>query len=126
MTDTELRIQLRQLLVNRFDDGELRTLCFDLGVGYDNLPGSGKADKARELVSYMERREGLAELVRVGRHARPDAPWPENETDQPKSETGQSAGRPAIAAGRDVNNSGTMILGNIQGNVTIGRTAGNR
>ena len=31
MIDTQLLTQLRQLLVNRFSDGELRTLYFDLG-----------------------------------------------------------------------------------------------
>ncbi len=32
MTDTASLIQLRQILAERFSDGELRTLCFDLGV----------------------------------------------------------------------------------------------
>ena len=67
MADIELLTQLRQLLSKRFSDGELRTLCFDLGVAYEDLPGSGKADKARELVDYMDRHERLADLVRVGR-----------------------------------------------------------
>lgn len=77
MADTEQLAQLRQLLANRFSDGELRDLCFDLGVDYEGLPGAGKADKARELVAYMERRGQLTDLVRVGRHSRPDVPWPE-------------------------------------------------
>jgi S1-C subfamily serine protease len=67
--------KLRQILVNRFDEGELRTLCFDLGVDYDSLPGAGKADKAREVVAYLERREQLYELVKVGRQHRSDIPW---------------------------------------------------
>jgi len=33
-----------------FDAEELRTLCADLCVDYDNLQGEGKAAKARELV----------------------------------------------------------------------------
>ena len=45
--------RLRQILSYRFDVGELQTLCFELGVDYDDLPGSGKADKARELVEYQ-------------------------------------------------------------------------
>ena len=39
---------LRQLLATRFDQSELRTLCFDLGIEYDDLVGASKADKARE------------------------------------------------------------------------------
>ena len=77
MADTELLTHLRQLLVKRFSDGEIRTLCFDLGVEYDDLPGSGKADKARELVDCMDRHERLPDLVRVGRQSRPDVSWPE-------------------------------------------------
>ena len=121
MGDTELRTQLRQLLVKRFNEGELRTLCFDLGVDYDDLPGLGRADKARELVDYMERHESLSELVRVGQQSRPDAPWPVINADRLQSS--QSTGGPAIRAGRDVNIPGTVIIGGIQGNVTIGRSS---
>ena len=67
-------------LAKHFSDGELRTLCFDLGVDYDDLPGSGKADKARDLVAYMERRMRLADLLRVARQSRPNVLWPELAT----------------------------------------------
>ena len=77
MADIELLTQLRQLLVKRFSDGELRILCFDLGVEYEDLPCAGKTDKARELVDYMDRYDRLADLVRVGRGSRPDVPWPD-------------------------------------------------
>jgi hypothetical protein len=69
--------QLRQVLTTRFDAGELRTLCFDLGVDYDDLPGAGKASRARELVGYLARRDRIADLIRVGKRLRPDIPWPE-------------------------------------------------
>jgi hypothetical protein len=57
------RIQLRQTLVNRFDLEELRTLCDDLDIDFDNLRGEGKAGKARELVLFMRRRDRLDELA---------------------------------------------------------------
>jgi len=69
------QIKLRQILTERFDEGELRTLCFDLGVDYDGLPGRGKAEKARDIVAYLERREQLQELVEVGRQHRSDISW---------------------------------------------------
>ncbi|MDQ1301718.1 MAG: hypothetical protein QG637_1640 [Chloroflexota bacterium] len=127
MTAVRLRTQLRQLLDERFSDGELRTLCCDLDVDYDDLPGSGKADKARELVSYMARRGSLSKLVRVGQQSRPDAPWPaiEAERAQPSQPTSVKTTTPAIQARRDINNSGTIIVGNIQGNVIMGRPGGN-
>ena len=71
-------ITLRQILTQRFDDGGLRTLCFDLGVDYDSLPGQGKADKARELVAYFDRRRQIYRLIEVGTQQRPDIDWGEN------------------------------------------------
>jgi adenylate cyclase len=68
-------IWLRRIITSRFNDGELRTLCFDLGVAYDDLPGEGKADKARELIAYLERRERIPELISVGKELRPDISW---------------------------------------------------
>jgi hypothetical protein len=67
--------ELRQLLARRFSLGELRDLCFDLGVDYDDLPAEGKAEKARELVAYLERRERISELVEMLRERRPDVDW---------------------------------------------------
>ena len=53
----ELRVRLREILSDRFNESELRDLCFDLGISYENLPGSSKADRARELIVYCEQRE---------------------------------------------------------------------
>ena len=74
-TTLSYRTQLRQLLTTHFDEGELQTLCFDLGVDYESLPGVGKADKARELVEYLERRGRIKECVELGKQLRPDVPW---------------------------------------------------
>ncbi len=41
--------QLRQSLVESFDENELRDLCFDLRIDYESLPGDGKSARAREL-----------------------------------------------------------------------------
>jgi len=78
MTDDrqqEYLTQLRELLAVRFSAGELRTLCFDMGVDYDDLPGEGKADKARELVGFCERHDELVKLVETGKRLRPDVAW---------------------------------------------------
>jgi hypothetical protein len=42
---------LRLILSLHFDLEEFRTLCFDLGIDFDNLRGEGKEAKARELVA---------------------------------------------------------------------------
>ena len=67
--------KLRHELDRRFDEQELRSLCFDLSVDYDNLPGAGKVNKARELVAYLARRGRLSDLAKVGRRVRPDIDW---------------------------------------------------
>lgn len=67
--------RLRQLLAHHFDASELHTLCFDLGVDYDDLRGEGKSDKARELVAYLDRRGRLSELVALARRLRPNVAW---------------------------------------------------
>ena len=77
------RVELRKMIVACFNASELRTLCFDLGVEYDDLPGEGRADKARELVAYFERRGRIRELEEHCRRARPDvspAEWEETHS----------------------------------------------
>lgn len=64
-------VDLRRVLTRLFDEEELRTLCFDLGVDYDGLRGEGKAARARELVALAERTGRLAELEAAVRRERP-------------------------------------------------------
>jgi hypothetical protein len=70
-------IELLRLLTKRFNEGELRTLCFGLDIHYDNLPGESKTDKARELIEYLARREQTYKLIEVGKRQRDDVPWSE-------------------------------------------------
>jgi hypothetical protein len=62
-------------LVDAFDEEELRSLCFDLGVDYDSLPALGKAGKARELVALLERTGRLPELIALCTTLRPTKSW---------------------------------------------------
>ncbi|MCL5997651.1 MAG: tetratricopeptide repeat protein [Chloroflexi bacterium] len=56
---------------------ELKTLCFNLHVDYDELETSSlsKAAKARELILYLDRRERLEELVERCTVERPKGDW---------------------------------------------------
>ena len=65
--------KLRDCIVLHFDDGELRTLCFDLGINFDDLEGDALSDKARELVLYLNRIGRCDELVKYCREKRPNA-----------------------------------------------------
>lgn len=66
---------LRKVLNDSFNEDELRDLCFDLQIDYDSLPGSGKAAKARELVTYSERHGRYADLVRRVKELRQNVSW---------------------------------------------------
>lgn len=67
------RATLRRKLANYFSDDELRTLCFDLEIDYDNLGGEGKDGKTRELVVFCERTDRLLRLSEYAREIRPNA-----------------------------------------------------
>lgn len=64
---------LRQVLISRFDEEELRDLIFDLAIDYDSLSGAAKKDKARELISFCRRHGCLPELKQAVLERRPDA-----------------------------------------------------
>lgn len=63
--------QLRPFMAKYFNKSELRNVCVDLHVDYENLLGEGKGDKARELVLYLERRGRLDELIKICVQRRP-------------------------------------------------------
>jgi cellulose synthase operon protein C len=69
-SDLDVR-ELYGRLNKEFNLEELRELCFILGIEFDNISGSTKAAKARELVSYMQRRGLLDELAKAIQQLRP-------------------------------------------------------
>ena len=79
-----IKQRLVELLAARFDGQELQTLCFYLGVEYENLPAEGTAYKARELVRYLDRRDRLLECVETGKRLRPDIDWENVSPQAPK------------------------------------------
>jgi WD40 repeat protein len=63
---------LRNALAQAFDDGELRELCFTLGINYeDDLEAGNTAAKKRSLVALMQRQRRLLELTQHLMQARP-------------------------------------------------------
>ena len=69
------RTRLRLNLDKYFNESELQTLCFDMGVDYDGLGGENKSDKVRELVAYFQRRGTIRNLVAKCKVLRPNVPW---------------------------------------------------
>jgi len=64
--------ELHRLLDSHFNEGELRDLCFNLDVDFENLPGMGKKDRARELVLHCRRYALTEALLTELMEMRPD------------------------------------------------------
>lgn len=58
-----------------FNLDEVRQICFDLDVNYEELPAASLSGKCRELYLFMERRGDLGRLVAVCQTERPDENW---------------------------------------------------
>ena len=67
--------KLREQISTSFNISEIKDLCFDLGVEYENLSGATRADKTRELVKYCQRHGRLNELVKRCKEIRPNVSW---------------------------------------------------
>ncbi len=74
---------LRQNIIRYFSESELRDLCFDLEVDYENLPGQAKSDKVRELLLYLKRSGRIRELIAKCSQLRPNIPWDKSEVSRP-------------------------------------------
>lgn len=58
-----------------FNTEDLRTLCFELGINYDNLPAEALEGKQRELLLLLERNGRILELINLLRQKRPNFNW---------------------------------------------------
>jgi len=87
----EYLIEIHQLLTQNFNLEELETLCFNLGIDYENLGGSGKEAKARELLKYLQRRNRILDLESVIRESRPDIIWPQLKSGISSTEASDSS-----------------------------------
>ncbi len=74
--DRQKLTQLRKLLIRHFNLDELRVLCFDLGLEYEDLPGDTRTTKMHGLVEYLQRRGELPRLLDEITGLRPLVNWP--------------------------------------------------
>lgn len=66
---------LRQQLSDRFNLEELQTLCFDMSIKYEDLPGDTISAKARELVIFCYRYGRIPQLLEQCKQQRKDVIW---------------------------------------------------
>ena len=67
---------LLTLIKDSFDDEELREVCFEIDVNYEDLPAVGRAGKARELILVCEKDGRLPVLLAHLANKRPRTNWP--------------------------------------------------
>lgn len=77
-TSSQLRRNLKEAIVARFNLEELRVLAFDLDVDTDLFDsGASKEASVVKLIEYLERRHGLPTLIEALAQARPAVNWGE-------------------------------------------------
>lgn len=62
---------LREMLTTYFNLDELHTLCSEMNIDFETLPGDTIADKARELISYCKNHDRLSDLINLCKRLRP-------------------------------------------------------
>lgn len=67
---------LAEKLIEYFDMGELKRLCFELSIDYEDIDGETKTLIVLELIGYCKRRGRLQELIERARRHRPHVSWP--------------------------------------------------
>lgn len=73
--DPNYSTHLRTGIKTEFSLEEIKNLCEDLGIDFEDLGGEGKESKARELIAFCLRRTWLDKLVMRCAELRPQFPW---------------------------------------------------
>ncbi len=64
------RATLRRIMTKSLSEDDLKIICFDLYVDYENLGGNTRRIKVIELIKYCERKKRIHELVEIIRYLR--------------------------------------------------------
>ncbi len=64
-------VHLRQVLAQYYNESELRTMTFDLGIDYDSIGGRGKLEKVAGLVAFGLRNGRYDDIAAYVRQTRP-------------------------------------------------------
>ncbi len=69
------RATFHEQMAESFNLDELRVICFELDVRFEDLPGETVSVKALELYQFLERRGDLYRLAAVCQPQRPEGNW---------------------------------------------------
>jgi hypothetical protein len=71
---------LRDQVKTYFSKSDLRDLCFDLSINYEELEGDSIQDKSRKLVDYCRRHGQVINLIKRCQALRPHVNWRDQST----------------------------------------------
>ncbi len=77
---------LRALISEKFNEVELRELCFDIGIDAEELVHQTKSDLVMSLITYCDRRDQTHALIEKLSELRPQTDWPPERADKPKKD----------------------------------------
>ena len=75
----EKRVKLTALILDYFNEEDVKTLCYDLEIEYDDLPAVGRSSKVRELVTHVGNHSSTDDLLSRLRKLRPRVSWPKKK-----------------------------------------------
>lgn len=101
----DVLLALRDLFATRFSAGELEDFAFALGIEFEDIPGSTRSAKARELAQYLNRRGLMDKLKQKGPEIRPELPWAEifGEAPSPASQV--------VISGKELADAARVVAG---------------
>jgi hypothetical protein len=67
--------QLREAIAEYYNTSELKILCSDIGVDFEELAGEDKPQKVQELLLFLHRRQQLPRLIAYCARTRPNVSW---------------------------------------------------
>jgi hypothetical protein len=110
---------LREKLNRYFSLGELKTICFDLGIDHESLETSNKPALVESLIIHLGRTGRMQELLDIVRQQRSKVTWP--DIPQVDLETAVAAANtPTTTINQTFH--GTTTLNQPQGDMTMGDT----
>ena len=68
-------VSIAGLMRDSINLSELKSICFELVVDYDELPGGILSEKTHELVLFLNRQERIPELLALMQKLRPKIDW---------------------------------------------------
>jgi hypothetical protein len=75
-TSRDAMSALHTRLRDTYSEGELRDLCLQFNIDYEDLEGYGKSERVRDLILKLVRRGMIPDLIEIVRTERPRTDWP--------------------------------------------------